>query len=308
MLRLVLLAVLSCALAAAQDARGRIAGRVLDPSGSAIPGVTVAVTNTETGVRVGATSNDAGMYDIPYLQPGVYNMSASAGGFKSYERKALQVRVGDQLAIDIPFQVGDVSESITVSGQASLLETSTASVGRVVDSRRILDLPLPGGNALSLSRLAPGVVNLSTPNHPSLGPATEVLSNLTVNGVRSGNIEFTVDGTPSMWGTNASYAPPTEMVAEFRVQTATYDASAGRSPGGNVNVVLRTGTNQFHTALQWFHNNQHLQSLDLFQRQNFYNPASGPVERREAQVREPAEYSEPLRGNFFGPGGAAENL
>ncbi|MBI4874735.1 MAG: TonB-dependent receptor [Acidobacteria bacterium] len=301
MLRLVLLSILSCALTLAQDARGRISGRVLDPSGSAVPAVTVTATNTATAVRVSATSNDAGMYDVPYLQPGVYTLSATAAGFKSYERKNLQVRVGDQLAIDIPFEVGQVSESITVSGQASLLETSTASVGRVVDSRRILDLPLPGGNALSLSRLAPGVVNLSAPNHPSLGPATEVLSQLSVNGVRSGNIEFTVDGTPAMWGTNAAYAPPTEMVAEFKVQTATYDASAGRAPGGNVNVVLRTGTNQFHSTLQWFHNNQHLQSLDLFQRQNLYNPATGPVTAEKKKQVNPLNILNRFGATFSGP-------
>jgi hypothetical protein len=113
-----------------------------------VPNVAVSAINIETGVKVSATSNDAGLYDIPYLQPGIYILSASAPGFKSYERKDLQVRVADQLTIDIPFEIGQVSDSITVSGQSSLLDTSTASVGRVVDSRRILDLPLPGGNAL----------------------------------------------------------------------------------------------------------------------------------------------------------------
>lgn len=301
MIRLMIFAILSCALAAAQDARGRISGRVLDPSGSTVPAVTVAVTNTKTGVRVAATTNDAGMYDILYLQPGVYDLSATVTGFKSYERKALEVRVGDQLAVDISLQVGETTESITVSGQPSLLETSTASVGRVVDSRRIVDLPLPGGNALSLARLAPGVINLSPPNHPSLGPAPEMLSQLSVNGVRSGNIEFTVDGVPSMWGTNAAYAPPTEMVAEFKVQTATYDASVGRAPGGNVNVVLRTGTNQFHAALQWFHNDQHLQSLDLFQRQNLYNPATGLVTDKKINSVKPLNILNRFGGTFSGP-------
>ncbi|MBI4894024.1 MAG: TonB-dependent receptor [Acidobacteria bacterium] len=299
--RLAFLAALLCSMLPAQDARGRIAGRVMDPSGAAIPNAQVTATNNETSVRVSATANEAGMYDIPYLQPGMYTLTAAAGGFKGYERKQLQVRVGDQLAIDIPLEVGLVSESITVSGQASLLDTSTASVGRVVDSKRILDLPLPGGNALSLSRLAPGVVNLSAPNHPSLGPATEVLSSLTVNGVRSGNIEFTVDGTPAMWGTNAAYAPPTEMVAEFKVQTATYDASAGRAPGGNVNVVLRTGTNQFHGTLSYFHNDQHLQSLDLFQRQNLYNPATGPVTDAKINSINPLNILNRYGATFSGP-------
>lgn len=289
------------AVAVAQDIRGRIGGKVLDPSGAAMPGVEVTVTNNQTGVKLSATTNEAGNYEVPYLPPGRYTLHASISGFRSYERSDLEVRVGDRLTIDITLEVGQVTDSVTVTGQASLLESSTASVGRVVDTRRILDLPLPGGNALSLSRLAPGVVNLGAPNHPSLGPATEVLSSLTVNGVRSGNIEFTVDGTPSMWGTNAAYAPPTEMVAEFKVQTATYDASAGRAAGGNVNVVLRSGTNQLRSALYWFHNNQHLQSLDLFQRQALYNPLTGPVTEEKKKSANPLNILNRFGFNFSGP-------
>ncbi len=207
---------LVCAAAVfAQDARGRITGRVLDPAGASVPDVEVSALNPETGVRAVTRTNEAGAYELPFLNPGIYTLSVTAAGFRSYERRNLEVRVGDRLTVDIPLEVGQVTEAVTVSGQASLLETSTASVGRVVDTKRILELPLPGGNALSLSRLAPGVVNLAAPNHPSLGPATEVLSSLSVNGVRSGNIEFTVDGTPAMWGTSAAYAPPPEMVAEF---------------------------------------------------------------------------------------------
>lgn len=285
----------------AQDPRGRISGRVLDPAGAAVPNVEVAALNPATGVRIISKTNDVGVYELPFLNPGVYTLSVSAPGFRSYERTDLEVRVADRLTVDIALEVGQVTESVTVSGQASLLEISTASVGRVVDTKRILELPLPGGNALSLSRLAPGVVNLGAPNHPSLGPATEVLSSLSVNGVRSGNIEFTVDGTPSMWGTNAAYAPPADMVAEFKVQTATYDASVGRAPGGNVNVVLRSGTNQFHSTLLFFHNNQHLQSLDLFQRQQFYNPVTGPPTKEKEKSINPLNILNRYGATFSGP-------
>ncbi len=285
----------------AQDARGRVTGKVLDPAGASVVDAEIAITNLSTGVRIAARSNSSGLYDLPYLPPAVYTLAAKAKGFKSYERTNLEVRVGDVLAIDIPMVLGEVSESVTVSGQASLLDTTTASVGRVVDSRRILDLPLPGGSALSLARLAPGVINLSVPNHPSLGPAVEVLSSFSVNGVRSGNTEFTVDGTPSMWGSNAAYSPPTEMVAEFKVQTATYDAGVGRAPGGNVNVVLRSGTNQLHAAFYWFHNDNKLQSLDLFQRQFLYNPASGPVTTDKEQQANPRNILNRFGFVFSGP-------
>ena len=301
LLRITLAALLLGSFAIAQDSRGRISGRVVDPSGSVVPNVLIAVTNNDTAVKASSITNEAGTYDLPYLTPGMYTLSATASGFKTYDRKDLQVRVGDRLAIDITLDVGQVSESVTVSEQAPLLEASTATIGRVVDSRRILDLPLPGGNALSLARLAPGVVNLAVPNHPSLGPAVEVMSSLTVNGVRSGNTEFTIDGTPSMWGTNAAFAPPTELVSEFKVQTAAYDASVGRSPGGNINVVLRGGTNQPHMALYWFHNNQHLQSLDLFQRQALYNPATGPVTDAKIASVNPRNILNRFGQTFSGP-------
>ena len=197
----------------AQDVRGRISGRVLDPSSAPVPGSAVKAVNAETSVSVATQTNEAGVFELLYLQPGKYTLSISAPGFKTFEREDLQVRVGDRIVEDVTLQLGEVTESITVSGLPTLLETATGSLGRVVDTRRIVDLPLPGGNALSLARLAPGVINLGGPNHPSLGPAVEVLSNISVNGTRSGSVEFTVDGTPSMWGSNAAYAPPTEAVA-----------------------------------------------------------------------------------------------
>jgi hypothetical protein len=284
-----------------QDARGRIGGRVFDPSGAPVPGVQVSATNTETGVEVTAQSNEAGAYELPYLNPGTYTVRASASGFKAIERKDVAVRVGDRLTQDLTLEVGQVTESITVSGQTTTLETATASVGRVVDGRRILDLPLPGGNAMSLTRLAPGVINLSVPNHPSLGPAPDTLSQITVNGTRQGSVEFTVDGTPNMWGSTAAYAPPAEMVAEFKVQTASYDASVGRAPGGNVNIVLRSGTNDFHSTFYWFHNNNNLQSLDLFQRQFLYGPAGGPVTDEKEDEANPRNILNRFGFNLSGP-------
>jgi hypothetical protein len=297
---LILAAIASLAVHA-QDARGRIGGRITDPSGAAVSAAGISVSNPTTGVTVRAKPSSSGAFDVPYLAPGTYTITITAPGFRSYERANLEVRVADRLTIDVTLEVGAVSDSITVSGQASLLETSTASLGRVVDTKRILELPLPGGNALSLSRLAPGVVNLGVPNHPSLGPAVEVLSNLSVNGVRTGNIEFTVDGSPSMWGQNAAYAPPADMVSEFKVQTATYDASSGRAPGGNVNVVLRSGTNKFHTTLYHFHNNQVFTAMDLFQRQLLANPATAPTLDERRQRANPRNILNRFGANFGGP-------
>ncbi len=237
-------------------------------------------------MKVAATTNETGSYEILYLAPGTYTLSVLAPGFESIKQTGVEVRMTDRLLLDFSLTVGQVTESVVVSARVSLVDSSSASLGQVTDTRRILDLPLPAGNSQALAQYAPGVVNLAAPNHPSLGTgAVEVLSNIAVNGARSYNVEYTIDGAPSMWGYYAAYSPPTEMVAEVKVQTATYDATVGRVPGGNVNMVLRTGTNQFHAVAQWFHTNQHLWALSLFSRQWLYNPTTGPLnDEKRAQV------------------------
>jgi hypothetical protein len=285
-----------------QDARGRIGGRVLDPSGAPIPHATVDVTEASTGVKISGKSNEAGSYDVPYLMPGIYTLVVSAPGFKSYERTNVEVRVADRVTVDVTLTLGPVNESVTVTGQTSLVDVATANMGQVTDKRRIVEMPLPGGNSLTLAQFAPGVIYLDVPNHPTLGiGAIDQVSNLAVNGTRNGNVEFTVDGAPSMTGTTVSFSPPTEMVAEVKVQTATYDASTGRVPGGNINIVLRTGANQLHGNLQWFHTNQHLRNVDLFSRQFLYDPSSGPVTDAKRLQANPLNIMNRYSGTASGP-------
>jgi len=271
-----------------QDARGRIGGRVLDPNGTAVPRAVVDAIESTTGVKLAASTNEGGSYELPYLAPGIYTLKVAAPGFKTYDQPGIEVRVGDRLTIDVALTLGQVSESVTVSAQVSVVDSSSANLGQVTDTKRLTELPLSAGNTLTVAQLAPGVINLAQPNHPSLGiGAVEIVSNMSVNGTRNGNTEYTIDGTPSMSGTNPTYSPPTEMVAEVKVQTATYDAAAGRVPGGNVNIVLRTGGNQLHGAIQWFHTDQHLEALTLFGRQFLYNPATGPLNDAKRQSINP---------------------
>lgn len=284
-----------------QDARGRISGRVSDAAGAAVPGASLAAIREETGVRLVTTASPEGAFELPLLPPGTYQIEVQATGFKRYTRDRFAVRAGERLTLDVALEVGQITESINVTGQAALVETGTATMGRVVDRRSLVELPLPGGNSFALARLSAGVVNLGPPNHPSLGPAVEVLSNISVNGVRPGNTEFTIDGAPSMWGTNASFAPPAEMVAEFKVQTATYDASVGRAPGGSVNVALRSGTNQLHGSFYEFHNNQVLTAMDLFQRQLLYNSQTGPVTDAKRASANPRNILNRFGANLSGP-------
>jgi hypothetical protein len=261
---------------AAQEFRGKIAGRALDASGAVIVGVRVRATNTETGVVTSAQSNERGNYEIPFLLPGTYDVSAEFVGFKQYARKGVTVRIEDQVLIDIALEPGTHAETVTVTAEVPLLEQSL-SAGQVVDNRMVTELPLQGGNAYGATQLNSDVVYFGQPNHPTGSASVEVASNIGMSGTRSGNTEFSLDGAPSMWGANTSFVPPPEMVSEFRIQTSRYDASVGRGAGGAVNVALRSGTNELHVSLAEWHNNIALQSLDFFQRQYLYDPSSGPV-------------------------------
>ena len=219
MKRLILALFLTASASFAQDARGLIAGRVLDPRNAPVPGASVDAVAASTGVKIVATTNESGSYELPYLSPDTYALSVSASGFKVYRRTSVEVRVGDRLTIDVPLELGQVNESVTVTEQVGLVDSSSANLGQVTDTRRLTDLPLPAGNTLAVAEFAPGAIYLGQPNHPSLGiGAVEIVSNMTVSGTRSGNTEYTIDGAPSMSGTLPSYSPPTEMVAEVKVQ------------------------------------------------------------------------------------------
>lgn len=267
----------AAALLCGQEPRGEISGLVKDPGGMAVPGATATARNVATNVAIPATANAAGSFTIPYLLPGEYTVTVEAQGFKRYERRGIELRAADRIRIDVSLEIGQVSESVTITGETPLLETATASIGQVTNQRSILELPLSGGNAFTLTRMAPGVNNYAQVNHNSFAAAPQVMSRISVSGARSQNTEFTVDGTPAMNGNNAMYIPPADMVQELRVETNSYDASVGRSIGGHVNLALRSGTNTLHGTLYEFHHNDNLRGLEFFQRRFLYNPATGPV-------------------------------
>jgi hypothetical protein len=248
---------------AAQDYRGQITGRILDPSGAAVPGAAVAVANVGTNVGTSTRSDEAGNYTVLYLTPGQYIVTVEAAGFKRLVRKGIEVRVGDQLRLDLPLEVGASQEVISVTADAELLETSTASAGQVIDQRRIADLPLSDGNPFVLHRLAPGVIYTGDLkfSRPFDNAGT---SGITVDGAPGGN-EFTLDGSPNMAsGRRVAFVPPRDVVEEFKVETANFDAADGHTAGGNVNVALKAGTNDLHGTLYEFLRNDKLSGNDFF--------------------------------------------
>ncbi len=247
----------------AQDYRGQIAGKVLDPSGSAVPGAMVKVINVATNSTSSMKSDGQGAYASLFLTPSTYMVSVEAAGFKKLVRQGIDVRVGDSLQIDLTLEVGAAQETVNVTAEAGLLETTSASSGQVISTRTIADLPLSDGNPFILHRLVPGVIyngDLKF-SRPFDNGGT---SSIVVDGAPGAN-EFTLDGAPNMAsGGRVAFVPPRDVVEEFKVETANFDASDGHTAGGNVNVALKSGTNSLHGTAYEFFRNDKLAANDFF--------------------------------------------
>ena len=251
--RIYSLAVILCLLIApawTQDTKGTISGRVTDPSGSVIPGAQVVVTNTAMGTKSDLSTNAEGIYRAPALSPGIYQIEVVSTGFKKAVRPGIEVRVADSLAVNVTLEIGASEQSVTVSTEAALLNAESASLGTVVDSKRVADLPLSYGNPFLLIGLSAGVtfngsVRLDRPFEP-----THIV-NFSMGGTSGLLNDVTIDGAPTTSRANAfqvtaSYVPPTDIVQEFKVQTATFDAQFGQTQGGVTNISIKSGTNNFH--------------------------------------------------------------
>ncbi|HEY7059710.1 MAG TPA: carboxypeptidase regulatory-like domain-containing protein, partial [Vicinamibacterales bacterium] len=249
--------------ALAQDFRGAISGRITDPSGARLPGVTVTSTNVATNVATTTTTNGDGDYSIPYLTPGTYTIAAELSGFKKLVRDGIDVRIGDRIAVDLTMDVGKMEETVSVTAESPLLETMSGSTGQVIDEKRIALMPLSDGNPFVLARLVPGVayngdLKFSRPfdNGGTSGIAAE--------GSTGGN-EFTLDGSPNMAnGRRVAFVPPAGAVQEFKVETASFDAADGHTAGATVNVTLKSGTNSLSGSAYTYYRSDSLAATDFF--------------------------------------------
>jgi hypothetical protein len=251
----------------AQDFRATISGRITDSSDAPVPNVRLTATNVETGIVTTASSNDAGLYTLPALPPGRYTLAAEFTGFKRFVREGLTLEVQARPQIDIRLEAGDVSSSIQVTGEAPLLETSSASRGGVITGRTLVDLPLNGRNAFALAALEPGV------NFTARGTANTFFRTTGNGGISSATFggggfrsnESLLDGVPNT-GTDGvvQYVPSVDAASEFKVQTNVFDAEYGRFTGGVLNAAIRSGTNQFHGTLFNFTRNSYWNARDTF--------------------------------------------
>ncbi len=239
------MALAALSAAHAQESRATIVGRVVDPSGAVVLGAKVTAIFLAQNSRVSSVVNDQGYYELSYLIPGLYRIEVEQTGFKKAVRDGIELRVADRIPLDFTLDLGEVTESVVVTGETPLLESVTAGIGLVMDERRVSDLPIVGGNPFYLARLSAGVMSsggTAAGNPMDAASATGIV----VNGTRGGSSEVMVDGAPNMTNRNAVFSPPQDLVQEFKIHTATYDASIGHAVGAMTNVNMKSGGNRLH--------------------------------------------------------------
>ncbi len=202
---------------------GEISGIVTDPSGSAIGGASISVKDIATGVTRNAVSNSAGLYSFPALSPGTYTVSADAKGFQKQVRANITIQVQQSARVDFPLTLGNVAQAVNVSAAADMLTTDDSTVGQVIENKRIVDLPLNGRSYLTLTALAPGVSNTSSPTSAtSFQGGLRASESITVDGQRNTFDHYTLDGIENTDPNFNSYIllPSLDALQEFKVQSA----------------------------------------------------------------------------------------
>ena len=257
----------------AQTFQAQITGVVKDSTGAVIPNAKVTATNTSTGVAYSTESNGSGIYRLLALPPAPYKLAATMTGFKSFERGPITLQVNDVVEVEIALQLGDASERIVVSAAAETLQTQTATLGQVVNTRAIENLPLNVRDPMALIGLTAGVTfgsNFGSGGGQELG-RNFFKSDFNVGGGRSGSQELLLDGSPNTTAdvNRGVINPPVDSVQEFKVQANSYDAEFGRTSGGVVNVITKSGTSDFHGLLYDFERHSFIEA------NNFFNNRAG---------------------------------
>ena len=243
----------------AQQGRGTIQGAVTDTSGAAVQGVAVRVVNDDTNLVFATETNGEGYFSAPNLNVGRYTVSAEKTGFRKSVRSGLVLQVDQRAQVDLRLEIGQMSEAIEVKGEASLVETGTSSEGKVMDNRHVQELPLNGRNALALTLLTPSVKSNAGPTNAGFGDRGIQLSSISINGGPNSMNGQLLDGSNNIQSYIGEVAinPGVDAVEEFKVQSGALPAEYGFTAGGVINMVTKSGGNQFHgTAYEFFRNDQ----------------------------------------------------
>jgi hypothetical protein len=260
MYRLISLGVLVLAMTCtsyAQEVRASITGLITDQSGSPVPGATVSVRSVATGAVVTTQSNEAGLYLTPFLTPGTYSLAVEKEGFRRSQQENIVLQTLDKARIDVQLQVGAVADSVTVTDTVSALQTETASRSQIISNELIANIPTQGRNPFQIAWSAPGVIKTGGWRYLRSFDIAGT-SNFSVNGGRNRENEVLMDGISNVRSNRTVIHVPTmDSVQEFKILTNTYDAQYGRTGGGIVTIVSKSGGNQFHgTLYEYFQNSK----------------------------------------------------
>jgi hypothetical protein len=270
--------ILFSSLSALGSVTGSISGVARDTSGAVIPGVTVTAVDTQTGITQSTTTNEQGFYAFTALPVGPYQLKFQKNGFKEYQETGLVIDVNTALRVDATLQVGGVTQEVTVSSTAVHVESSNTQSGEVITGSSMTSMPLNGRSYTDLLALQPGVVPQSTGEYSSSNPSGDLNpGNLSVSGQRESANGFMVNGGDVEEGgqMGTSIVPNLDSIAEFRILTNNFDAEYGNYMGGLINVVTKSGTNQFHGDAFEF-----LRFPDLDAR-NFYSATRATLHRNQ---------------------------
>jgi len=257
LLRSLSLLMVCAGLACAQEVRASITGIVTDPSGAPVAGATVTVTNVAQNVSVTAKTNESGSYATPFLAPGAYRMTVEQSGFRRFVRENIVLQALDRARVDVPLEIGALTESVTVTASVSQLQTETATRSQVLAQEIIANVPTQGRNPFQIAWAAANVVKSGSWRYLRSFDIAGT-SGISISGGREKTNEVLLDGISNV---RAEYTvisiPTTESVQEFKVQANTYDAQYGRTGGGVITVVTKGGGNDFHgTAFEYFQNDK----------------------------------------------------
>lgn len=263
---------------AAQQITGSIRGTVIDPSGAIVRNASVSAKQTETGLVRAATTDNAGAYILLELPVGHYELQVEAKGFQKYLQQGITLNVNETANVPVRLTVGVESQEVEVTADAQLIQETVTSLGKTVQEREVLDLPLNGRNFTQLGTLQPGVVPL-TPGLKEAGSSLREGQSYAVNGQRPESNSFLIDGANNFDGVDGGFVlkPPVDAITEFRILTHNSNAEFGNSLGSTTNIITKSGTNSFHGALWEFLRNDAVDATNYF-----------------------AQSTEPLKQNQFG--------
>ncbi len=281
--------------AIAQESTAELRGRVLDAQGGALPGVTITITNQATGVYREVVSNGDGTYFATALAPGTYSIAAELTGFKKYMRSDVRLDLGRTTTLDLALEIGGLTESVSVTAETPLVDTTSKQIGGNVTTREVSTLPSINGNFVGMVALLPGIVaNISTESFGS--------DAVSVNGLDSRNNNYMLDGANNnddVIGQRAGSQArtPVEAIAEFQVVTNQYDAEFGRTTGAIINAISKQGTNAFHGVGAALLQDASMTKPDFFVKQNGLTKPDTRFQTYRANIGGPVVRD---KAHFFG--------